>query len=491
MKSNSKSMDSNSIRIRIAIVLIAVFIPILAVAGERREHNPYTVLGMQVRSHLLPDTPGANGDDLGPLVFQEIIPCRFVSTLAEDAYRDPWGGIEFQIMESRTYWPRGVLVASDGWENPCSEHVPSAAVAVAVRLTSHAAPGEGSVFLAPASYRTNNVPALWFAGGNDEMREATVVLRNGAFSVLVDQQTHLTIDIIGYFETDPNGYGPQGERGEKGEKGDRGEQGAQGLQGERGETGAQGLQGEKGAQGDKGDKGDRGEQGAQGLQGERGEQGLRGEKGEKGEKGDRGEQGAQGLQGEKGVKGDKGERGERGERGEQGLQGLQGLQGERGAQGLRGEKGEKGDRGNDGAQGPKGDAGAQGPQGPKGDAGAQGAQGPQGPQGEAGAQGAQGPAGPQGAMGPHGPVGPQGPKGPKGDKGNPGIIASVGGPYVFPPGGSLRIYDGAITTNSFVLLTYVEVSNGNALGVASISNGSFIATGSPNKPFKYVVLTAN
>ncbi|MGZ5444596.1 MAG: hypothetical protein ACXW5J_23180 [Thermoanaerobaculia bacterium] len=464
MKSNSKSMDSHSIRTYVAIVLIAVFIPILAVAGEREKHNPYTVLGMQVRSHLLPDTPGANGDDLGPLVFQEIIPCRFVSTLEKDGYRDPWGGIEFQIMESRTYWPRGVLVASDGWENPCSEHVPSVAVAVALRLMSHAAPGEGSVFLAPASYRTNNVPALWFAGGNDEMREATVVLSNGAFSVLVDQQTHLTIDIIGYFETDPNGYGPQGERGEKGEKGDHGEQGAQGLQGERGEAGAQGLQGEKGANGDKGDKGDKGDRGEQGLQGLQGERGAQGLHGEKGEKGDLGEQGAQGLQGEKGVKGDKGERGERGE---QGLQGLQGLQGERGAQGLRGEKGEKGDRGNDGAQGPKGDAGA---------------------------QGAQGPAGPQGAMGPHGPVGPQGPqgpKGPKGDKGTPGIIASVGGPYVFPPGGSLRIYDGAITSNSFVLLTYVEVSNGNALGVASISNGSFVATGSPNKPFKYVVLTAN
>ena len=61
-------------------------------------------------------------------MFQEIIPCRFVSTLEADKYRDPWGGKEFQIMESRTYYPKGVLVSSDGWENPCSEHVPSDSV---------------------------------------------------------------------------------------------------------------------------------------------------------------------------------------------------------------------------------------------------------------------------------------------------------------------------------------------------------------------------
>jgi hypothetical protein len=202
-KNGISKNSSNNIRNYVAIVLIAVFVPILAVAGEREKHNPYTVLGMQVRSQLLPETPGANGDDIGPLVFQEIIPCRFVSTREADQYRDPWGGKEFQIMESRTYWPKGVLVAQDGWENPCSQHVPSDAVAIAVRLMSYEAPGQGSVFLAPASYRTNNVPALWFEGGKEEMREATVVLRNNAFSVLVDQQTHMTIDIIGYFEKDP------------------------------------------------------------------------------------------------------------------------------------------------------------------------------------------------------------------------------------------------------------------------------------------------
>jgi hypothetical protein len=88
-----------------------------------------------------------------------------------------------------------------------------------------------------------------------------------------------------------------------------------------------------------------------------------------------------------------------------------------------------------------------------------------------------------------GQQGPQGPQGPKGPKGDAGVNASVGGPYTFAPGGSLTIYDGNVTPNSFILLTYVDVSNGNALGIESISNGSFVATGSPNKPFKYIVLT--
>jgi hypothetical protein len=102
-------------------------------------------------------------------VFQEIVPCRFVSTLARDAYPNPWGGEEFQIMESRTYFPRGVLVSSEGWENPCSEKVPVDSVAVALRLMSYSAPGEGSAYLAPASFRTRSAPALWFAGGRDEI----------------------------------------------------------------------------------------------------------------------------------------------------------------------------------------------------------------------------------------------------------------------------------------------------------------------------------
>ena len=80
--------------------------------------------------------------------------------------------------------------------------------------------------------------------------------------------------------------------------------------------------------------------------------------------------------------------------------------------------------------------------------------------------------------------------GPQGPQGVPGITMSVG-ESVFPPPGQIRIYDGAVTANSVVILIYTEVSNGNALGIASQSAGSFVATGSPNKPFKYIILTAN
>ena len=65
------------------------------------------------------------------------------------------------------------------------------------------------------------------------------------------------------------------------------------------------------------------------------------------------------------------------------------------------------------------------------------------------------------------------------------------GDSMFPPPGTIRIYDSAVRPNSVVILIYTEVSNGNALGVASQSNGSFVATGSPNKPFRYIILTPN
>jgi hypothetical protein len=113
---NSKSNTVQTIiRTIVAVALTAVFTSAV-VAGERNPHNPYTYLGMQLRTHLLPTTPGANGESLGPLVFQEIVPCRFVSTLKDDKYDAPWGGEEFKQHESRTYFPKGYLVSAKGWE---------------------------------------------------------------------------------------------------------------------------------------------------------------------------------------------------------------------------------------------------------------------------------------------------------------------------------------------------------------------------------------
>jgi hypothetical protein len=82
-----------------------------------------------------------------------------------------------------------------------------------------------------------------------------------------------------------------------------------------------------------------------------------------------------------------------------------------------------------------------------------------------------------------------GPKGDQGPAGTPGI-SIVTGTRTFPPPGQITIYESSVTTSSAIILVYTEVSNGNALAVASQHSGSFVASGSPNKPFKYIILNA-
>lgn len=91
-------------------------------------------------------------------------------------------------------------------------------------------------------------------------------------------------------------------------------------------------------------------------------------------------------------------------------------------------------------------------------------------------------------MGPQGLQGPAGQNGKDGKDGKAGVIMSSGG-NTFPPPGQIQINDSNVTPGSFIILQYSEVSNGNAIAVASQGNGWFIASGSPNKPFQYVVLT--
>src|SRR5690349_21593345 len=287
-----------------AVVAIASFA--LVGRAEISTHNPYTVRGVQIRTNLLPEVSTSAystmqlSESVGPTLFQELVPCRFVSTLDPDQYPERWGGQPFQISESRTYEPIGYL-AEGGFKNPCSELVPENAVALAVRVASYQPSGNGSVYLNPISTQTFGQPALLFKQGYDTLQEATVVLKNRKFVVTTaEQATELTLDIIGYFI--PDEFVGKGAQGEKGEKGDRGEQGVAGAQGEKGARGEQGLAGAQGEKGEKGDRGEQGVAGAQGEKGERGEQGVAGAQGEKGEKGDRGEQGVAGAKGEKGDK---------------------------------------------------------------------------------------------------------------------------------------------------------------------------------------------
>ena len=447
----SKQLSNNLFSKLFAAIILIAGLAVNVNADELKTNNPYTILGFQLRGELITQSPWGDTKPvhMGPTLFQEVVPCRLVSTLEADQYRAPWGGDLFQPNESRVYFPHGVLKVDD-WTNPCSEVIPDKAIALSLRLMSYEPDGNGTIMVSPSStYSANSYPVLKFREGTDTMKEANVALHAGGFRVLSqDEATHLTIDIIGYFIPDPNGYGaggPQGEKGDKGEKGDRGEAGAQGAQGEKGEKGDRGEAGAQGAQGEKGEKGDRGEAGAQGAQGE------------KGEKGDRGEAGAQGAQGEKGEKGDRGEAG---------------------AQGAQGEKGEKGDRGEAGAQG------LQGEKGDRGEAGAQGLQGEKGERGEAGAQGAQGEKGEKGDKGDKGDTGPQGPPGR-----TLGVVMALSDVNEFPPGGTIQISDPNINSNSIILPLYVEVSNGNAIAVADQGNGWVTLSGSPNKPFRYIVFS--
>ncbi len=442
---------------RLAVLTIVASFALVSTASAQMEtHNPYTVRGLQLRSNLIPQETAAaystmEVSEVGPTLFQEMVPCRFVSTLDQDQYPVRWGGLAFQISESRVYHPIGYLV-EDQFKNPCSELIPSNAVALSVRIASYQPDGNGAVYLAPAALPSYDHAALWFKQDSDTQQEANVLLKDKSFVVTVaDQATELTIDIIGFFIPDPLAYGTKGDRGERGErgatgpagpKGDAGVAGAQGAQGEKGDTGAAGV---AGAQGEKGDKGDAGVAGARGDKGDKGEAGVAGAKGDKG---DRGEAGAQGEKGDAGVAGAKGDKGDRGEAG---------ARGEKGERGEAGAKGEKGDRGEAGAKGEKGD---------KGDRGYQGERGLQGP------------------------AGPQGPEGPQGPQGVPGLSMTTG-TSVFPPPGQITINNSAVKANSAIILIYTEVSNGNALGVASQKAGSFVASGSPNKPFKYIILNMN
>ena len=89
-----------------------------------------------------------------------------------------------------------------------------------------------------------------------------------------------------------------------------------------------------------------------------------------------------------------------------------------------------------------------------------------------------------------GPMGPMGPQGPQGEKGDAGVTMAVID-AVFPPPGQIRLEHPAVKRSSVLIPIYTEISNGNAIGIASQSNGSFVATGSPNKPFKVIILNAN
>lgn len=287
---------------------------------QTHPHNPYTFEGLFVRGDLrVPAPNGLPGQTvrMGPVLFQEIAPCKWISTLDADNYPPEFGGEAFTPYERRSYAVTGLLTAPQSGQlaaaamfvNPCSEQIPTEARAVAVRVHTVAPDNEGTVWLAPTYwgiYGTGDmakIRALDFHPDMTLVEESGVMIGGGQITVEVqNSRTDLVIEVLGYFEDDPelsdlgSLVGPPGPQGEKGEKGDQGLQGEMGLQGDKGEKGDQGLQGEKGEKGDPGPRGLQGEQGPPGPPGQceecQGQPGPTGPQGPPGPPGPPGQNGA-------------------------------------------------------------------------------------------------------------------------------------------------------------------------------------------------------
>lgn len=355
----------------------------LMVAPALGQNTPLTIPGVHVHTTLSIPTPNG-ARTMPPASFQEIEPCKFVSTLAADHYPSPWGGPAFGPNEQRMYAVSGPMQV-EGFTNPCFGRIPDTAAAVAVRVTTSNGQGTGRLnAFNPEHWNPTRMPITDFTPEAGKIDEAGVMVGSGMIGIESQNAgTDLVLEVLGYFIEDPSATGPAGPAGAAGPTGP---QGPQGLQGEQGVAGAQG---------------------------------------------------------------------------------------------------EVGPIGPTGAQGPQGEAGATGATGA---AGATGPQGEPGPRGATGATGAAGAQGAQGPMGPAGPTGPTGATGPKGDPGNSGVDIHLSESYrTFPPGGQITIFDANVKPTSIILLNYVNTSNGNAIAIVSQSNGSFVASGSSGKDFKYVI----
>jgi hypothetical protein len=351
--------------------------------SQLESHAPLTFNGFRVRANIAVPIPGFFGPhivSMGPALFQEMPPCRLISTLAEDAYPAPWGGPSFTANETRYFQVTGTMRAGD-WKNPCEDRVPSGALAVAMRIRVFEADGDGTIYVSPSSWAAiAGLPVIVFqaedvARDKPLIEETAMMIRgSGGFHLAsAGAGSNLTVDILGYFIADPDGAGPQGEMGPPGPTGPQGDPGPVGLQGEIGPLGPTGPQGPPGVTGEIGPIGPTGPQGPEGASGPQGEIGPEGPVGPTGP---------------------------------QGIQGLTGNTGPQGEVGPQGVDGPVGPMGPTGPQGPQGLTGAEGEIGPPGAVGPTGPQGPQGIQGLTGNTGPQGDVGPQGSVGPIGPISP-------------------------------------------------------------------------------------
>ncbi len=215
-------MKTRNFKTMLTAIALTIAAPLAMAADSATptNHNPYTVLGVQLRSVLLADSAnGSSGVSLGPAIFQEIVPCRFISTLEADRYPIEWGGPAYAANESRSYRPTGEMVSAN-FTNPCSMQIPVESLAVAARVfatgtKSTKSVGNTVVWLTPGHdlAPADKLSKIALIPGEQSMNEASVVLKDKMFTVTSQAGgADLVIDIIGYFIADPYLNGAQGVR---------------------------------------------------------------------------------------------------------------------------------------------------------------------------------------------------------------------------------------------------------------------------------------
>src|SRR5512132_4029349 len=85
------------------LLLLTLFCSIAVLGDEpvvqTDTHEPMTFQGFRMRTNIAVPFPGVWGPrviSMGPALFQEIAPCKLVSTVAADQYPEPWGGPIFK-----------------------------------------------------------------------------------------------------------------------------------------------------------------------------------------------------------------------------------------------------------------------------------------------------------------------------------------------------------------------------------------------------------
>ena len=328
------------------------------------ENAAASIPGVRVKTELLldgtvtPTTFSSEDDPANNLpdgyerpLYQQVDPCRMISTRNGDGLVEPYGPRPavgnggpiaqhqaFNSNEVRTYQVTGLLpdTGLSTSSNPCSNFVPAEAIGLALRIGVHNPSSDGRILLFPGnpggSFPEPSRPALAFGGRPNQAASfqediATLIGKGslllpdtGTLSIKAafsgNQRLDITVDLLGYFVADVS-EGVPGPAGADGQDGTgissvfaiTGIPGSDAIAafdaatetltltipaGEKGETGPQGPAGTEGPQGIPGETGPEGPQGPQGIQGEIGPEGPQGPQGVQGEIGPEGPQDALG-----------------------------------------------------------------------------------------------------------------------------------------------------------------------------------------------------